>query len=243
MDGGPPRVVHHITYDTLRGDGTRLISLDGVTNYLLDKGYEPHVVIDPFDGRALSLLPANRGGYALRANNRTGDVCYQIEWFFTPGTVYNGKRYDQLYNTPMKGLDRVMGLAASWGIPAVSPLRSGDRNSNTWFNVAGHYGHFNVPSNDHSDPVCSIQSILDCAQAPKPEPKIEPDLEVDMQFIAASPNGKTSYFFDTGTRPWTRKPIPDPGAHADLMHIHKFEPEKGFYGPLRQSLFDMFSDA
>lgn len=209
MVGGPPRVVHHITYDSLRSSvaiadrpaatrysdgglelhdavhscipgldewmaeqeqqsvrGERVITLDGVTNYLLDRHYEPHLVIDPFDGRAISCLPADEGGFALLSGNRTGDVCYQIEWFFTPGTVYDGVRYDQLFDTPMGGLDRVMALADSWDIPRVAPLSPGDRNSNVWNNVAGHYGHFNVPGNDHSDPVCTIQSILDRAEQP-----------------------------------------------------------------------------
>lgn len=294
MDGGPPRVVHHITYDSLRsslaGDepavaseryadgsvslaegvsscipgldewvtaqtgqsvrGERIITLDGVTNYLLDKHYVPHAVIDPFDGRMICCLPANEGGFALKSGNRTGDVCYQIEWFFTPGTNYGGVVYDQLYDTPMGGLAEVMDLADSWGIPRVAPLSPGDRNSGVWANVAGHYGHFNVPGNDHSDPVCSIQSILDHAvsQPDQPDPPALEDLPVE--FIAASPDNATGYHFNTGTRPWTRTPIPTPAARDALSWVlgvkepgHRLTEEKGIYGPLDPNFFNMFTEA
>jgi len=171
MSGGPPRVVHHITYDSLRSDGSPGITLDNVTDYLNSKGYQPHFVIDPVDGRIIQLLPADVGGSALVTNNKTGTACIQIEWYFTPGVVRNGVRYNQLPDTPMHGLAEIMAMAASWGIPATAPLAPGDRNSNVWFNVAGHYGHFNVPGNDHSDPVCPIAAILARAgQAPPPQP-------------------------------------------------------------------------
>lgn len=189
MDGGRVAVLHHITYDSLHPDGTRIITLSGVSDYLNDKGYQPHVVIDPFTGEAISLLPADVGGSALRANNRSGGILYQIEWLFTPGTVYNGVEYPQLTDTPMLGLDRVMALAASWGIPAVSPLGSGDRNPGVFFNESGHYGHFNAPSpDDHSDPVCSIGAILSRAGSVRPEPPKD-----DMPFSASPAGSITGY--------------------------------------------------
>lgn len=196
MAGGPNRVVHHITYDSLHADGTRIITLDGVTNYLLSKHYEPHLVIDPFTGEAISCLPADEGGFALLSGNRSGDVCYQIEWLFTPGTVYNGVRYDSLADTPMAGLDLVLALADSWGIPRGAPLSPGDRNSNVWNNTAGHYGHFNVPGNDHSDPVCSIQDILDRAGSGSVITK-ESDPEM---FIIQDPTGTHSWKSDGLTK-------------------------------------------
>lgn len=203
MLGGPNRVVHHITYDSLRADGTRIITLNGVTDYLLSKHYEPHLVIDPFTGEAISCLPANEGGFALAANNRTGGVCYQIEWLFTPGTVYNGRRYASLADTPMAGLDRVLALADSWGIPHDAPLGPGDRNSNVWNNVAGHYGHYNVPGNDHSDPVCPIQDILDSAGN---GPIIVPPKEDPTVFLVRSPDNRSMAISDGIVRTYLTGP-------------------------------------
>lgn len=176
MAGGPPRVTWHITYDSLRSDGSPAIGFSAVTNYLNDKGYQVHLVWDPVTGDIIQLLPANVGGAGLvhsgpPQTNNMGEVNIQIEAYFTPGVVRNGVRYDQLTDTPMAGLDRIMSLADSWGIPHVAPLAPGNRNASVWVNQAGHYGHFNVPENDHSDPVVPIQAILDRAgSAPAPGP-------------------------------------------------------------------------
>ncbi len=178
MDGGRVAVLHHITYDELNPDGTRRVSTSGLANYLNDKGYQPHVVIDPFTGEAISLLPADVGGSAIRANNHSGSILYQIEWVFTPGTVYNGVRYDSLPDTPMLGLDRVMALAASWGIPPVVPLPRNDRNADVFLNQDGHYGHCNAPvPDDHSDPECDVRGIVNKAVQP-PVPEVRKDEDV-----------------------------------------------------------------
>jgi hypothetical protein len=161
MAGGPPRMVHHITWDALDRYG-RQPKFDNVRNYLVNAGYEPTLMICPFTGRIVQFLPANRAAYALAnksggvETNRMGKVNIQVEWFFTPGCVVDGRKHTDLTETPMRGLDAVMALADSWGIPAVWPAgvpnwRS-QRSANTWRTRTGHFGHSQVVENSHTDP-------------------------------------------------------------------------------------------
>lgn len=188
MVGGPSRATHHITWDVLHSNGTRAATLEGVSNYLLSVGYEPHLVIDPFTGETIQLLEATSSGFALEnrgvQTNRRGEVNIQIEWFFTPGTVYDGVRYDRLTDTPMRGLAELMAWCDSWGIPRVAPLGPKERDSEVWARQGGHYGHFNAPLNVHSDPIVSIQSILDLAESAAPP---QPDIEKEDQLFSQSP--------------------------------------------------------
>jgi hypothetical protein len=165
MAGGPPRVTWHITWDSSRADGSPGIGFSAVADYLNNVGYQVHLVWDPVTGDIIQLLPANVGGAGLKHSgapqtNNMGAVNLQIEAYFTPGVVRAGIRYDQLTDTPMAGLDKILAWADSWGIPRTAPLGPGNRNANVWVNEAGHYGHFNVPENDHGDPIVPIADIL-----------------------------------------------------------------------------------
>jgi hypothetical protein len=159
MVGGPPRVVHHITWDKLNPDGTPGITFDNVASYLISVGYEPHLLIDPVTGRVKQFVPFDRSAYALAnkpggvQTNRYGQACIQVEWYFTPGVVRDGKRYESLTDTPLAGLDVVLQVADSWGIPRT--WAGGERDVDVWLNTAGHRGHVDVPENDHTDP-CQI---------------------------------------------------------------------------------------
>lgn len=162
LAGGPPRLVHHITWDALGPKGQRPPFMN-VAKYLVGMGYEPTVMIDPILGTAVQFLPFNRSAYALQnkrggvETNRMGDACIQVEWFFTPGCVVNGVKYMTLLDTPMLGLPALLDVAKEYGIPAVWPAgvpRSigASRSSTTWKEKAGHYGHCHVPENTHTDP-------------------------------------------------------------------------------------------
>jgi hypothetical protein len=162
LTGGPPRCTHHITWDALGPHGERP-SFDGVRDYLVSMGFEPTLMVDPILGRVAQFLPANRSAYAIRnlaggvETNRDGDTHIQVEWFFSPGCVVNGKRYDDLTDTPMRGLDEVLALCAEYDIPPVWAVgqptwRSSPRSTDVWLSTAGHYGHSQVPENDHTDP-------------------------------------------------------------------------------------------
>lgn len=163
LAGGPPRAVHHITDDKLNADGTRSTTIEDVARYLVDKNYEPHLIVDPLvPGSLFQFISFSRSAYALEHNqppetNRMGNACIQIEWFFTPGTVFMGKRYDTLADTLMCNLDLVLEACDSYAIPRVWPLGlpawSGtSRDARVWTAQAGHYGHCHVPGNDHTDP-------------------------------------------------------------------------------------------
>lgn len=161
LAGGPPRVVHHITWDALTAG--RQPSFGAVRDYLLRAGFEPHLLVDPFTGRIAQFLPFDRSAYALEhpagtpETNRMGAACIQVEWFFTPGCVRDGRQYATLADTPMAGLDQVLAVARAYGVPDVWPQGMPDwtgkrRGPVTWQYHAGHFGHSQVPNNSHTDP-------------------------------------------------------------------------------------------
>lgn len=205
MVGGPPKATHHITADQLASDGSRLISLDGVSRYLLDVGYEPHVVIDPFTGEMRQLLEASSSGWALEhpeggpQTNRQGVVNLQVEWFFTPGTLWEGRRYATLTDTPMLGLGAFLVWCDSWGVPRTAPLAPGDRNATRWAQ-GGHFGHYNAPLNSHVDPIVPIAAILGHTTPPARK-----DLPMDFTYIALDED----WVFSTGARFHGRLPFGD----------------------------------
>lgn len=214
MAGGPPMATHHITADTLHGDGTRAATLDGVSQYLINMGYEPHVVIDPFTGLARQLLSPLDSGYALEhpagqpETNRQGDVNIQVEWLFTPGTVYNGRRYAQLADTPMLGLDAFLAWCDSWGVSRAGPyMAPGDRDPGRW-RAGGHRGHYNAPANSHVDPISPIPAILE--KASKPTPPTPPERK-RMLFVIRF-NDETGYWVSDGI---TRRPTNAPAYWLD----------------------------
>lgn len=162
MAGGPARAVWHITWDSL-GKGGRQPAFDNIAGYLQSVNYAPHLMWDPWTGRVVQFYPANQSARALAhpagtaETNRMGRVCIQIEVFFSPGAVRDGKKYMTVAETPCKGLDKIMAWLRSWGIadawPSGWPAWSGNsRNLSNWRNKSGHFGHCHVPANDHTDP-------------------------------------------------------------------------------------------
>lgn len=162
MVGGPPRGLWHITWDSLSPTGKQP-AFDNIANYLVNAGYCPHLMWDPWTGRTVQFYPATTSARALNnqpggvETNRMGKVCLQVEVFFSPGAVRNGKKYATVADTPCVGLDKIMTWMRSWGIPDVWPMGwpkwSGNfRSVTTWRTEAGHYGHVHVPENDHTDP-------------------------------------------------------------------------------------------
>jgi len=142
--------------------------------------YQPTLTWDPVTGEIIELLPADVGGAALEhpggtsSTNNHGDVHIQVEAYFTPGVVRGGVRYATLLDTPLAGLDRILAWTDGWGIPRVAPLAPGARNESVWRGTAGHYGHFNTPSNTHFDPIVAIGDLL-----AKGTPTQEDDMTAD----------------------------------------------------------------
>jgi len=152
----PPRVVWHITWDKLNADGSQP-QFSAVAGYLQRQGYCPHLMWNPFTGYIEQYYPADQSARALAAWNQDGQVCIQIETFFTPGCVVDGVKYDSVSDTPCVGMEELLNWLDSFGIPRVWPFGSpqwqgNSRNPDVWNANAGHYGHCNVPDNDHTDP-------------------------------------------------------------------------------------------
>lgn len=151
---GPPRCTWHITYDKVV---PRRPSFMAVMRYLSDKGYDPTIGWDPLTGKIVQFLPANRSARALKnaragvETNRLGTVHVQIEAFFTPGMIVDGIKYDELTDTPMVNLDKILAWTDHLDIPRVWTTPRGSRSVTDWKTKAGHRAHYNVPENDHTD--------------------------------------------------------------------------------------------
>lgn len=153
----PPRATWHITADV--GPGKAQPGQDAVGGYLESKKYCPHLLWDPFTGRVIQYYPANVGSRALAAWNEDGRVHVQIEVLFSPGAVRLGKTYQTLRDTPLIGFDKIVQWLDALGVPRAWPMgepppvgRSGSRSIPVWNTKGGHYGHSQVPGNDHTDP-------------------------------------------------------------------------------------------
>ena len=182
MEGGPSRVTWHTTSNPKNWsheDHVGYFSGGGA-------GVAPHLLWDPFSGDVAQFLPADSRALALRnagdvRTNRTGKYNIQIEIVFTEGETVGGKVYKSVAETPCKGLDKIIGWLQSLGIkdawPGSKP-KSFSRDTvslSTWLNESGHYGHSQVPGNDHLDPGLMpdlFQGSVD--SAPKPTPVYAP---------------------------------------------------------------------
>lgn len=152
--GGPPRCTWHITDDALKPQRPTFL---GVMRYLQSMRFEPTLGWDPMTGRTVQFISAALGARALENHaggvetNRMGRVHVQIEAFFTPGMVVNGKTYAQLTDTPMLGLGEILAWLDSLGIPRTWATPRGSRSVPDWLNKGGHRAHYNVPENSHVD--------------------------------------------------------------------------------------------
>ncbi|KUN16519.1 peptidoglycan-binding protein LysM [Streptomyces antibioticus] len=175
--GNPGRVVWHTT-ESGQGDS----SFNAVGKYLITIGAEPHILYDPTTDRLAQYGPLNESARALKNDgttrtNRTGKVCIQIEVLGRAGSPFT-KTWK-----PGPNFKALMRAIRSWGVPDVFPMGAlasqyGDpaakRTRSTWLTKGGHYGHCNVPGNDHWDPGNIDKAALFAAapvtSTPKPTP-------------------------------------------------------------------------
>jgi len=165
----PGRAVWHTT-ESGHGD----TSFKNVGQYLISIGAEPHILYDPTTDRLGQYGPLNQSARALRNDgitrtNRTGKVCVQIEVLARAGKPFTG------YWKPGPNFRALMRAIRSWGVPDVFPAgalaskyadSAAKRNRTTWATKGGHYGHCNIPGNDHWDPG-NISKMALFAAAPK----------------------------------------------------------------------------
>lgn len=167
MDGADgARAVWHITWDrnASAAKPMPLVPFSTLRGYfsVAGAGVAPHILWDPFTGSMAQFFPASSRAKALKnapggvETNRHGRYCVQIEILFFPYCTVDGRTYATVADTPLVGLDRLMAWLRDLGVPDVWPMGpptwSGNRNASTWNTRAGHYGHSQVPENDHTDP-------------------------------------------------------------------------------------------
>ncbi|MFJ3248329.1 LysM peptidoglycan-binding domain-containing protein [Streptomyces sp. NPDC086782] len=169
----PPRVVWHTTES-----GTGDTSFKGVADYLIRIGAEPHILYDPTTDRLAQYGPLNQSARALKNDgltrtNRTGAVCIQIEVL--------GRAANPFTSTwqPGPNFRALMRAIRSWGVPDAWPggalaERYNDpnvsRSRTTWATKGGHYGHSQIPGNDHWDPGAINKNAIFAAAPVTPPP-------------------------------------------------------------------------
>jgi len=151
LSGGPRVAVWHTTET---GKGTAAAVAKGANM----ARWPAHLVWDPYTGEIMQLLPANVAASALITHNRDGAVVVQVEAV--------GKAADApLATSPLLGLDVILAWLDSHGVPRVWPAGAplaygaggapaygaGNGQRDAW-GRSGHYGHSQVPGNDHGDP-------------------------------------------------------------------------------------------
>lgn len=157
----PPRVVWHTTEAT---PGPSSV-WDAMIRVLRDKNAEPQVLYDPMTDRLGQFIPLSRSGRALRNDgsvmtNRVGEACIQVEVIARAAQPFTD------YWKPGKNFRAMMAAFRSWEIPEVWPAGAppkfiaspahnepeDERSRSIWLHRGGHYGHSQIPGNDHGDP-------------------------------------------------------------------------------------------
>jgi hypothetical protein len=173
----PPRVVWHTTES-----GAGNAAFTNVGAYLSSAASEPHILYDPTTDRLGQYGPLNQSARALRnagsvRTNRTGKVCIQIEVLAKAGAAFTG------YWKPGPNFRALLRAIRSWGVPdewpagrlAQSYSDDSPRSLSIWQTRGGHYGHSNIPGNDHWDPGAIDRTALLRAGAAQPTTPIEED--------------------------------------------------------------------
>lgn len=174
----PPRVVWH-TVECPPGRGYFV----SMASYLKREGVWPQVLLDPETDSLGQFGRLDRAGRALRNDgstrtNRTGRVCIQIEVLGRAAQPFT----DQATWRPGGNFRALMAAIRSWGVPDRFPMGNppkypggSRRDRDVWLHQAGHYGHANVPGNDHGDPGAIDPSKLwAAAGGSSPEPASSP---------------------------------------------------------------------
>jgi hypothetical protein len=183
----PPRVVWH-TVESPTGSSY----FRSMADYLLNEGVWPQVLYDPETDQLGQYCALNESGRALRndggtRSNRVGRVCIQIEVLGKAAQPFT----EQATWRPGPNFRALMAAIRSWGIPDRFPMGNpprypggSTRDRSIWLNQAGHFGHANVPGNDHGDPGAISPAKLFAAAGttspakpvpPAPSPVVEED--------------------------------------------------------------------
>ena len=166
MEGGAPKVTWHVTVSPSGGS-----YFDAMHRVLTSKKAEPHYLYDPLTDRLGQYFPLNRSARALandgaRRTNGSGVCNIQIE------VVAQADDFTR-YWKPGPNFRALMRDIRSWGVPDVWPAGNPcGTHVRSWstYSKAGHFGHLDVPGNDHVDPQVKNGSLLfRAAAAPGPQ--------------------------------------------------------------------------
>ncbi|MFH9236022.1 peptidoglycan-binding protein [Streptomyces globisporus] len=154
--GNPPRFTWHTTESPAGGNYFRSIAA-----YLIRVGAEPQVIYDPVTDELGQFGPLTKSGRALRNDgsrrtNREGKVNIQVEVLGRAASPWT-KGFDLAKKPNFRKLlaaGRAHGIPDTWpaGKPPATAAAATNRSRTTWQSKGGHYGHSQVPGNDHWDP-------------------------------------------------------------------------------------------
>lgn len=171
IDDGHARFTWH-TYEAGYGLG-----IQRAAKALVASGNEVHFVFHPLTGQIAQILPADRAARGLKnaaggvQTNRLGRVHLQVEviaYASSPWTL-------DLTPAGRAGLAKLVEFARAWGVPDAWPagpppayrddpprnIPSSPRSATTWTGNSGHFGHSQVPENNHGDPgAIDFESLL-----------------------------------------------------------------------------------
>lgn len=171
LTGSAKKVIWHTT----ENDPTKT-SAANVANYLNRVGSQVHIVWNPYTGEIVQMIPANRGGRGVMNKpggvdtNTAGAIVVQIEVV--------GQATKPFTDGPCKGLPTIVAWLRSLGVPDVWPAGDlkpypasygGVRSTSAW-SRSGHFGHSQIPENDHGDPGNINQAKI--TGLPKPAPAL-----------------------------------------------------------------------
>lgn len=161
----PPKAIAHTTSDRSASQAQPQphVSFGRLLTYFTGAGraMAPHILWDPFTGQTAQFYPANSRSKSVvdvpggTRTNRAGKVVIQVEAVFFPWTIFDGKVYARLADTPCRNWSQLRAWIKSHGVPDVWPNgRPEDctRNEHTWETVGGWYPHKGTPENKHTDP-------------------------------------------------------------------------------------------
>lgn len=177
MVGGGARITWHTTENDPHTTTAR-----NIANYLNQTRNVVHIVWNPETGEIVVMLPKDVAGRGLKnasggvETNREGTVNIQVEVV--------GRASQPFTSGPMVGLDRLLRVfddlvPRTWpsGAPLASSSAYGSNpsRSTTHWKQAGHFGHSQVPENDHSDPgAIDISKLFGGKPSPHPAPHPAP---------------------------------------------------------------------
>jgi len=152
MNGGGRKVIWHTTSNP-QGN----LKLANERGWFTGggRGAAPHVLYSPITGETVQFYPADSRSKSVVARNREGEYVIQVEIVFTTEkTDYDSLLDPRLtwrnFGTLLDWL-RQLGVPDAWPVARPSRFARQTATAAQWAR-SGHFGHGQVPDNDHVDP-------------------------------------------------------------------------------------------